>query len=386
MASQDWLEKDFYKILGVSQDASDAEIKKAYRKLARQYHPDKNPGDTAAEQKFKDIGEAHSVLGDKDKRAEYDNIRAMVGGGARFTAGSGAGSGLTRMVPTSIETLRMSGRCVEKAWRRWLEKWFFTQSAMKRDGTTSRTSPPEMPASCSGFSQLSKVLSPTVESRCARTNPHARRAFESRSPRSGFASMSGSSVRAAGSSGQREALGRAAAAAGKWEEGLCIEKTCPAGGLQFRSALALRGFFEAGQAPFVSRIFLSSSASMQTGNPAGSADRFCTRKPSGAGRTRVAPGAIAGSELALCRMAIFGTDSARMACDSPIFSQPSLLHGPNPLQDAGQKAPLSRNGFRKRKSAAGSGDTGACTRTVWSAGAVPLRYSAFHFPIISDRK
>lgn len=94
MASQDWLEKDFYKILGVSQDASDAEIKKAYRKLARQYHPDKNPGDTAAEQKFKDIGEAHSVLGDKDKRAEYDNIRAMVGGGARFTAGGpGAGAG-----------------------------------------------------------------------------------------------------------------------------------------------------------------------------------------------------------------------------------------------------------------------------------------------------
>ena len=91
MASQDWLEKDFYKILGVSQDASEAEIKKAYRKLARQYHPDKNPGDTAAEQKFKDVGEANSVLGDKDKRAEYDQIRAMVGGGARFTAGGPGG-------------------------------------------------------------------------------------------------------------------------------------------------------------------------------------------------------------------------------------------------------------------------------------------------------
>ncbi len=93
MASQDWLEKDFYKILGVSQDASDAEIKKAYRKLARQYHPDKNPGDAAAEQKFKDVGEANSVLGDKDKRAEYDNIRAMMGGGARFTAGGPGGAG-----------------------------------------------------------------------------------------------------------------------------------------------------------------------------------------------------------------------------------------------------------------------------------------------------
>ena len=91
MASQDWLEKDFYKILGVPQDASEADIKKAYRKLARQYHPDKNPGDTVAEQKFKDVGEANSVLGDKDKRAEYDQLRAMVGGGARFTAGGGGG-------------------------------------------------------------------------------------------------------------------------------------------------------------------------------------------------------------------------------------------------------------------------------------------------------
>ncbi|NHN57097.1 DnaJ domain-containing protein [Calidifontibacter sp. DB0510] len=93
MASQDWLEKDFYAILGVPSDASDADIKKAYRKLARQYHPDKNPGDAAAEQKFKDIGEANSVLSDKDKRAEYDQLRAMVGGGARFTAGGPGGAG-----------------------------------------------------------------------------------------------------------------------------------------------------------------------------------------------------------------------------------------------------------------------------------------------------
>ena len=59
MASQDWLEKDFYDILGVATDADDAEIKKAYRKLARKYHPDTNAGDAAAEQRFKDIGEAH---------------------------------------------------------------------------------------------------------------------------------------------------------------------------------------------------------------------------------------------------------------------------------------------------------------------------------------
>ena len=94
MASQDWLEKDFYKILGVSQDASEDDIKKAYRKLARKWHPDQNPGDTAAEQKFKDIGEANSVLSDPAKRQEYDQLRQMVGGGARFTAGGpGRGAG-----------------------------------------------------------------------------------------------------------------------------------------------------------------------------------------------------------------------------------------------------------------------------------------------------
>lgn len=93
MASQDWLEKDFYKILGVPQDASDADIKKAYRKLARKWHPDQNPGDAAAEQKFKDIGEANSVLSDPAKRQEYDQIRQMVGGGARFTAGGPGGAG-----------------------------------------------------------------------------------------------------------------------------------------------------------------------------------------------------------------------------------------------------------------------------------------------------
>ena len=94
MASQDWFEKDFYAILGVSKDADAATIKKAYRKLARTHHPDKNPGNTAAEQRFKDIGEAHSVLADPKQRQEYDAIRSMAGGGARFRAGGpGAGGG-----------------------------------------------------------------------------------------------------------------------------------------------------------------------------------------------------------------------------------------------------------------------------------------------------
>ncbi|NKX50615.1 DnaJ domain-containing protein [Arthrobacter deserti] len=92
MASQDWVEKDFYKILGVSKDASDADIKKAYRKLARKYHPDTNAGNDAAEKMFKDVSEAYSVLSDPEERQQYDAIRAM-GSGARFSAGGAGGPG-----------------------------------------------------------------------------------------------------------------------------------------------------------------------------------------------------------------------------------------------------------------------------------------------------
>ncbi|WP_203137043.1 DnaJ C-terminal domain-containing protein [Microbacterium sp. JZ31] len=92
MASQDWFEKDFYKVLGVSKDVSASDLKKTYRKLARQYHPDSNPGDAAAEAKFKEISEAYGVLSDPKQREEYDQIRAM-GSGARFTAGGGTAGG-----------------------------------------------------------------------------------------------------------------------------------------------------------------------------------------------------------------------------------------------------------------------------------------------------
>lgn len=92
MASQDWFDKDFYAVLGVSKDVTPAELKKVYRKLARRYHPDSNPGDAAAEAKFKEISEANSVLSDPEQRREYDQLRAM-GNGARFTAGSGGQSG-----------------------------------------------------------------------------------------------------------------------------------------------------------------------------------------------------------------------------------------------------------------------------------------------------
>ncbi|MDV3219816.1 DnaJ C-terminal domain-containing protein [Intrasporangium sp.] len=89
MASQDWFEKDFYAILGVPQDADAATIKKAYRKLARDLHPDHNVGDAKAEERFKEIGEAYAVLSDPEQRKEYDAIRAMSHGGARFAPGGG---------------------------------------------------------------------------------------------------------------------------------------------------------------------------------------------------------------------------------------------------------------------------------------------------------
>src|SRR5689334_16575894 len=77
--------KDYYKALGVKKDAEQAEIKKAYRKLARQYHPDHNDGDEKAEARFKEISEAYDVLGDPEKRKQYDRGQGpfgMPGGGA----------------------------------------------------------------------------------------------------------------------------------------------------------------------------------------------------------------------------------------------------------------------------------------------------------------
>ena len=93
MSEQEWFSKDFYKVLGVDKKADKKAITKAYRKLARQWHPDQNPGDKAAEAKFKEIGEAYAVLSNDEDRKRYDAIRAMAGGGARFSAGSGGAGG-----------------------------------------------------------------------------------------------------------------------------------------------------------------------------------------------------------------------------------------------------------------------------------------------------
>ena len=94
MSGEDWLQKDFYKVLGVSKDADEATIKKAYRKLARTWHPDQNKGNPEAEERFKEIGEAYTVLSNPEQRQQYDAIRAMGAGGFRGGAGGSGASGV----------------------------------------------------------------------------------------------------------------------------------------------------------------------------------------------------------------------------------------------------------------------------------------------------
>lgn len=92
MSAKDFMEKDFYKVLGVSKDADAATIKKAYRKLAKDFHPDANKGDKAAEERFKEISEAYDVLADDIRRAEYDEMRTLyANGGFRMPPGGGGG-------------------------------------------------------------------------------------------------------------------------------------------------------------------------------------------------------------------------------------------------------------------------------------------------------
>jgi molecular chaperone DnaJ len=91
MTNADWAKKDFYKELGVSKEASQDEIKKAYRKLARANHPDSNPGDTAKHDRFKAVAEAYDVVGDATKRKQYDDLRSMSGSFGGFPSGGGGG-------------------------------------------------------------------------------------------------------------------------------------------------------------------------------------------------------------------------------------------------------------------------------------------------------
>ena len=106
---REWFEKDYYAELGVSKDASEKEITRAYRKLAKQYHPDANPGDTEAEERFKDISAAHDVLGDAEKRKEYDQVREMVA--------SGVGPG----GPGGVGGVSRHGNCAADGAEEWLQ-------------------------------------------------------------------------------------------------------------------------------------------------------------------------------------------------------------------------------------------------------------------------
>src|SRR3712207_9099243 len=101
---REWFEKDYYAVLGVPKNASAAEIKKAYRKLAQQHHPDANAGNAAAEERFKEESSAYDVLGDGEKRKAYDRVRDMAadGNGAGGVPGAGhRGGGGGGGVPSS---------------------------------------------------------------------------------------------------------------------------------------------------------------------------------------------------------------------------------------------------------------------------------------------
>jgi molecular chaperone DnaJ len=94
MAPQrEWFEKDYYRVLGVSDTASQKDIKSAYRKLSRQYHPDTNEGDKAAEERFKEVSAAYDVVGDPEKRKEYDEVRKLGPMGGMFGGGPGGAGG-----------------------------------------------------------------------------------------------------------------------------------------------------------------------------------------------------------------------------------------------------------------------------------------------------
>lgn len=150
MASQDWFDKDFYKVLGVSKDASDAELKKTYRKLARQFHPDSNPGDAAAENRFKEISEAYSVLSDKEQRQEYDQVRAMGPAPASRRAAEGragsrtssAGCSGSRAVADSASASARAARAVPAVSR--------TSSAGCSAGVVASVRPPAATAASVG--------------------------------------------------------------------------------------------------------------------------------------------------------------------------------------------------------------------------------------------
>jgi molecular chaperone DnaJ len=93
---REWVERDYYRVLGVDETATEQEIRRAYRRLARRYHPDQNPDDPEAEAKFKEISEAYEVLSDKEQRKEYDDVRRAFASGA-YVGGPGGGAQYVRI-------------------------------------------------------------------------------------------------------------------------------------------------------------------------------------------------------------------------------------------------------------------------------------------------
>ena len=95
-AQREWLEKDYYRVLGLEKTASAKELSKSYRTLARKYHPDTNPGDAAAEEKFKEISAAYEVVGDETTRKKYDEFRRYGGAGSSMGGSPGGAGGFGR--------------------------------------------------------------------------------------------------------------------------------------------------------------------------------------------------------------------------------------------------------------------------------------------------
>ena len=134
MSTKDWIEKDFYKVLGVSKDAKPDEIKKAYRKLARANHPDQNPGNPEAERRFKEVSEANDVLSSDAKRKEYDEARRLFGGGGfRFPAAAGRPERPVDGRPVPQRRRHRSGRPVRRSVQQ--------QTAPGRPGSRRRAGP-----------------------------------------------------------------------------------------------------------------------------------------------------------------------------------------------------------------------------------------------------